>query len=85
MCELQTFERACIPKIDETFAQLAGAKVFSKLDANCKFLQIARAESSHHLTIFITPYGTFCFNKLPFDIAGVPEHFQRRMSKVLAG
>ena len=85
MCRLQTFERACIPKVDETFVQLAGAKVFSKLDANCKFLQIGLAESSQHLTIFITPYGRSCFNKLPFGIAGAPEHFQRRMSEVLAG
>ena len=27
-----------IPKVDETLAQLAGATIFSKLDANCGFL-----------------------------------------------
>ena len=45
-----------LPKVDETLAQLTGAKVFSKLDANCGFWQILLANSSQHLTTFITPY-----------------------------
>ena len=72
-----------LPKVDETLAQLTGAKVFSKLDTNCRFWQIPLADSSRHLTTFITPYGRFCFNKLPFGISSAPEHFQRRMSEIL--
>ena len=30
-----------LPTVDETLAQLAGADVFSKLDANCGFWQIS--------------------------------------------
>jgi len=37
------------------------------------------------LTTFITPYGRFCFNRLPFGITSAPEHFQRRMSEILQG
>ena len=37
------------------------------------------------LTTFITPYGRFCFNKLPFGISSAPEIFKRRMSEVLSG
>lgn len=74
-----------MPKVDETLAQLTGAKVFSKLDANCGFWQIPLAESSRHLTTFLTPYGRFCFNKLPFGISSAPEHFQRMMSTILVG
>ena len=33
----------------------------------------------------ITPYGRFCFNRLPFGITSAPEHFQRRMSEILQG
>ena len=29
--------------------------------------------------------GRYCFNKLPFGITSAPEHFQKQMSKVLAG
>ena len=65
-----------LPKVDVTLAQLAGATVFSKLDANCGFWQIPLEESSQHLTTFITPFGRYCFNKLPFGISSAPEHFQ---------
>ena len=43
-----------LPKVDDTLAQLAGAKVFSKLDANSGFWQIPLAKKSQHLTTFIT-------------------------------
>ena len=74
-----------LPKVDDVLAQLAGAKVFSKLDANSGFWQIPLAEQSRLLTTFITPYGRYCFNKLPFGICSAPEHFQKRMSQILEG
>ena len=39
-----------LPKVDDTLAQLTGAKVFSKLDANSGFWQIPLADKSRHLT-----------------------------------
>jgi hypothetical protein len=75
-----------LPKVDETRAQLTGARVFSKLDANSGFWQIPLAKSSRHLTTVITPFGRYCFNKLPFGISSAPEHFQKRMmSQILSG
>jgi transposase InsO family protein len=74
-----------LPKVDETLAQLSGAKVFSKLDANSGFWQIPLSEESKLLTTFITPQGRYCFNKLPFGICSAPEHFQKRMSQILVG
>ena len=66
-----------IPKVDDTLAQLAGATVFSKIDANSGFWQIPLAKESRPLTTFITPYGRYLFNKLPFGISCVPELFQQ--------
>lgn len=74
-----------LPKVDETLAQLTGAKLFSKLDANSGFWQIPLAKPSRLLTTFITPIGRFHFNKLPFGISSAPEHFQKRMSQILNG
>ena len=48
-----------IPKVDDTLAQLAGAKIFSKIDVNSGFWKILLAKESHPLTTFITPYGYY--------------------------
>ena len=72
-----------LPKVDITLAQLTGAKLFTKLDTNSGFWQVLLAKESRLLTTFITPYGRFCFNKLSFGTTSVPEHFQRRMNKIL--
>ena len=74
-----------MPSVDDTLAQLSGATVFSKVDANSGFWQIPLAEDSCHLTTFITRVGRFCFKKLPFGISSTPELFQRRMSQILTG
>ena len=74
-----------LPAVDETLAQLAGAAVFSKLDANSGFWQIPFAATSRHLMIFITLFGRYCFNKLPFGITNAPEYFQKKMSAAVDG
>ena len=74
-----------LPKVDNTLAQLAGATVFSKIDANSGFWQIPLDPMSRELTTFITPFGRFHFNRLPFGIASAPEHFQRQMEAILSG
>ena len=74
-----------LPGVDETLAQLTGATVMSKLDANSGFWQIPLAQESRELTTFITPFRRYCFNKLPFGISSAPEHFQKRMSTILEG
>ena len=74
-----------IPTVDETLAQLSGAAVFSKFDANSGFWQIPLAPESRNLTTFVTPFGRYSFNKIPFGISSAPELFQKRMSKILEG
>ena len=68
-------ERHPLPAVEQTLAQLAGARVFTKLDANSGFWQIPLAQESAPLTTFIAPFGRFCFNRLPFGITSVPKHF----------
>ncbi|XP_037505854.1 uncharacterized protein K02A2.6-like [Rhipicephalus sanguineus] len=58
-----------IPSVEHTLGLLHGAKVFSKLDANSGFWQIPLCEESRQLTSFISPFGRFYFNRLPFGIA----------------
>ena len=74
-----------LPAVNQTLGQLANAKVFSKIDANSGFWQIELAAESAKFTTFITPFGRFHFNRLPFGISRAPEHFQKRMSEILDG
>ena len=37
------------------------------------------------MTTFITPFGRYAFNKLPFGISSAPEIFQRHMNHILEG
>ena len=76
-------ERHIMPAVEQILAQLAGARIFSKLDANSGFWQIPLSRESALLTTFITPFGRYCFHRLPFGITSAPEHFQRHMSDLL--
>ena len=42
------------------------------------------AKESHPLTAFITPFGRYQFNTLPFGITSAPELFQKRMNTLLS-
>ena len=74
-----------LPTTDDLLAQLDGATVFTKLDCNSGFYQIPLDEESQLLTTFITPFGRFCYKRLPFGISSGPEVFQRSMTQLLAG
>ena len=72
-----------LPRVDEALASLAGARYFSKMDANSGFWQVKLDALSRELTTFITPVGRYCFNRMPFGVSSAPENFQRQMSKIL--
>lgn len=78
-------ERYILPTLDDITPKLAGAKVFSTLDASSGFWQIPLDPSCQKLTTFITQRGRFCFKRLPFGITSAPEIFQRLMSNLLKG
>lgn len=72
-------EKYILPSVEEMLGMLAGARIFSKLDANMGFWQIPLTADSAKLTTFITPFGRYYFKRLPFGIASAPEHFQNLM------
>jgi hypothetical protein len=74
-----------LPSVEESLSKLSGAKIVSKLDANSGFWQINLAPESRLLTTFITPYGRFYFNRLPFGINSASDFFQKRMSEIVCG
>lgn len=56
-----------------------------KEDAASRFWQIPLHPGSCSLTTFITPFGRYCFRRLPFGISSAPEIFQRKMQQTLQG
>lgn len=74
-----------MPTTEQTLAKLAGAKIVTKLDANSGFWQRKLSKRSKLLTTFITPWGRYCYTRLPFGISSAPEHFQRTMQRILEG
>ena len=61
----------------ETLAQLGDAKVFTKLDANSGCWQSKLADESALLTTFITPFGRYCFKRLPLGIYPQAQKFSK--------
>ena len=83
--EFVKWENHPLPAVDTTLGRLAGSTVFTKLGANSGFWQIKLAWESRPLTTFITPWGRFCFNVLPFGISSGSEKFQKTMNQILLG
>ena len=74
-----------LPKIDEMYAKLKGAKVFSTIDLRSGYHHIMLGKSSRTETAFVTPFGKYEFLMVPFGLAQAPAYFQLLMNKVLKG
>ena len=72
-----------LPKIDEMYAKLKGAKFFSTIDLRSGYYHIALGKDSRSKTAFVTPFGKYEFLQVPFGLAQVPAFFQHLMNKVL--
>lgn len=70
-----------LPTIEEITTRLAGAKIFSKLDANSGYWQIPLDPASQKLTTFNKPFGRYCFCRMPFGIKSAHKLFQKRISQ----
>ena len=74
-----------LPKIDEMYAKLKGAKVFSTINLRSGYHHITLGKSSRAKTTFVTPFGKYEFLMVPFGLAQSQAYFQLLMNKVLKG
>ena len=72
-----------LPTAEEIMSEMAGAVIFSKLDASTGYWQIRLDEASSKLTTFGTPFGRFKFTRLPFGMHSASEVFQKKWLKLL--
>ena len=65
--------------------KLGGAKIFSALDLTSEYYHIELGSTSQVKMAFVTPFGKWEFNMVPFGLAQAPAYFQALISEVLKG
>ena len=73
-----------LPRIDQIINATVGHDSLCFLDAYCGYHQIKMAEKDHAATAFLTPYGPFCFNTMPFGLKNAGATYQRMIQTSLA-
>ena len=61
-----------LPRIDDLFDQIKGAKVFSKIDLKLGYHQLCIHDANIHNTTFCTCYGHYEFIVVPFGLTNAP-------------
>ena len=94
MCtDMTNVNRSIIPEyfplatLDELTSQLAGAKIFSKLDLKWGYLPtyLSLVPESRYLTAFVCHEGVFQSKRLVFGMCSAPSAFTRIIQHILAG
>jgi hypothetical protein len=71
-----------LPRIEDLFNQMRGARVFSKIDLRSRYHQMKIRPSDIPKTAFSTRYGLYEFTVMSFGLTNAPAYFMNLMNKV---
>ena len=74
--------RYLLPRIDELFEQLRGARVYFKIDLRTGYHQLKVRETDIPKAAFRTRYGHFEFTVMPFGLTNAPAAFMDLMHRM---
>jgi hypothetical protein len=90
MCiDFTNLNKACpkdnfrLPQIDKIVDTAACCEVMSLLDCFSGYQQIYMKEEDRASTSFITPFGVYCFVRMPKGLKNVGSTFSRLTKKIL--
>ena len=72
-----------LPRLEEILQKVNGAKIYSVLDLEDAYLQVALDAESQRLTTISTHLGHVAYTKMQFGISAAPLIFQEAIDSVL--
>ena len=73
-----------LTNIQENLQKLNGGKIFTSIDACGAFQSIQIEEGSRDCKAYISPFGTFCYIRMPFGLSNPGSVYSRMLDLALA-
>jgi hypothetical protein len=70
-----------LPRIDQVIDSTAGCDLLCFLDCYSGYHQIAIKEEDQEKTVFITPFGAYCYTTMSFGLKNVGATYQQAIQK----
>ncbi|XP_072037003.1 uncharacterized protein [Amphiura filiformis] len=81
--KITEFDPYCMPRIDQILDEVAKGKYISTLDLTKGFYQVPLDEQAKAKSAFVTPFGQFQYNVMPFGMQNSSATFQKLVDTVL--
>jgi len=74
-----------LPRMDESIDSLCEAPIFSTLDCNSSYWQVAIAPEDREQTAFVCHQGAYQYERMPFCLKNAPATFPLSLNIIPSG